>query len=309
MPIQGIPVRSRMDIQQIKEFITLAKILNLSRAAEILYMSQPTLSRHLAEIERELATGLFTRTKQEMVLTPAGSSFLEDAKKIVEIYDRAIENIKAVNGDVPRNLGVGILYYQTGRLLDKISLFKHAYPFVTMSFVSATPNEIIDRILDGSIDVGETMNVEFKNSRLLEFFDLYTEPLAVMVNQKHPLAERKSVSAAELHEQTFVNVNDAFYAGYFRAVRKCFARYGLDVKDPLPVDDYEMMLLSVQVGQGIAVVTKNMTRYPRENCAYIDIENDNFLVTRSIAYRRDNTNPMLARFVELFKGDAKKRSF
>ncbi|ATW26568.1 LysR family transcriptional regulator [Candidatus Formimonas warabiya] len=288
-----------MDLDYIREFVVLSKTLNFSKAAEILHMSQPTLSRHLICLEEEVGTSLILRTKRTVKLTEAGKAFLDKAIEIVAQYDSSIKAVKQIDVAHKRKLGLGLLYYQKEFFLEKIEMFKLKYPDVILNFVAGTPNELLKEVFDGNIDVCATMHVDFKNSDLLKFVDLYTEPLIVMVSLKHALSKQKSIQISDLANEIFVSVDDDFYRGYFEYIRGLCRTNGVHIANPILVPNYEMMLLTAQAGAGIAILTTNMKRH-LTNCAVLEIENDNFAIARCLAYRSNNTNTVTQLFLSLF---------
>ncbi|MBQ3302799.1 MAG: LysR family transcriptional regulator [Eggerthellaceae bacterium] len=83
-----------MNIDYIREFIVLAETLNFTKAASRLYCSQPALSKHIAAIEHELGAELVERGEGRVALTPIGSIYLDEARRIVRDYDRSLAIIE-----------------------------------------------------------------------------------------------------------------------------------------------------------------------------------------------------------------------
>lgn len=96
----------RMDI--LKEFTSLARNLNFSTTARELYITQSTLGKHIALLEKELGAVLFARDSHKVELTEAGTLFLEDAAPIVRAYDLALEHLDAYKNRTPSRLRVGM---------------------------------------------------------------------------------------------------------------------------------------------------------------------------------------------------------
>ncbi len=82
-----------MDFRQLEAFVNVARYKNFSRAGKALYLSQPTISLHISNLEKELSTPLFDRTSKEVNLTPAGIEFLNYALDMINMKNRAIHNI------------------------------------------------------------------------------------------------------------------------------------------------------------------------------------------------------------------------
>ena len=86
-----------MDINRLNEFITLATLLNYSKAANQLYLTQPALSRHIHDLEQTLGTQLFIRDTHNVHLTSVGEIFLKEAQEIIQRYNHALDLIKEVS--------------------------------------------------------------------------------------------------------------------------------------------------------------------------------------------------------------------
>ena len=93
-----------MDINRLNEFITLATLLNYSKAANQLYLTQPALSRHIHDLEQTLGTQLFIRDTHNVHLTSVGEIFLKEAQEIIQRYNHALDLIKEVNHTYRGNL-------------------------------------------------------------------------------------------------------------------------------------------------------------------------------------------------------------
>ncbi len=84
-----------MELRHLRYFVAVADELNVRRAAQILHVSQPPLSRQIHDLEDELETKLFDRCKQKLALTPAGETFLKEARQILSQVQRAVQLAKA----------------------------------------------------------------------------------------------------------------------------------------------------------------------------------------------------------------------
>lgn len=289
-----------MEMDYLREYIVLGKLLNFSKTADFLYVSQPSLSRHIASLEDEVGVCLLHRTTHAVQLTQSGKDFLKTAINIVDQYDQSIEKLKAANNGLEKTLGVGILYYQKELILDKIENLKKIDPNIKLHYLAGTPNEILNAIFKEQIDIGATMHVGFDNYELLEFYDLHTEKLVLMVSNDHPLANRGHISIAELKNELFVCVDDNFYKGYLSYIIDLWKPYGFEPRLIKLVEDYETMLLTIQLGPGFAIITTNMKEKGNLNCTFLDIDNEDFMITRSLTYKSDNTNPLIPLFIDLF---------
>lgn len=97
-----------MDINRLNEFITLATLLNYSKAANQLYLTQPALSRHIHDLEQTLGTQLFIRDTHNVHLTSIGEIFLSEAQEIVARYNHALKLVHEVSSSFKGELKIGL---------------------------------------------------------------------------------------------------------------------------------------------------------------------------------------------------------
>lgn len=288
-----------MKIQYLREFVMLAHLLNFGKAAKKLYLTQPVLSRHIMALENEIGSTLFVRNTQNVHLTEDGRIFLREIEQIVKRYDATIERLhsKTKGG----SLGIGMLYYSKELLIPALNLFRESFPDVHLHFLSKTPGEIVNALMADEIDVGNLLRVQFECSDQFHFKDIYQEPMILMVNSTHRFAARKSVSVKELIDERFVNVSDIFFKGYFNYIRGKLRIHDVEI-DPEPylVQDYESLLLAVQSGTGIAILSHNMKKQKIPCSTYVDLEESDIVIRRCLAYKTSNNNPTVPHFMRLF---------
>jgi len=162
-----------MDFKQIEAFISVARFKSFSKAANTIFLSQPTISSHIASLERELNVQLFDRTSKEVYLTPAGKSFLEYAIDIVNTRNNAISNLSNFNTIISGKLNLSASTTPCNSLVpDLIKNFSHLYPDVRFNITEESSGNIIKDILDLRCEiaiVGTTIkNHKIKSYKLTE---------------------------------------------------------------------------------------------------------------------------------------------
>jgi DNA-binding transcriptional LysR family regulator len=162
-----------MDFKQIEAFISVAKFKSFSKAASTIFLSQPTISSHIASLERELNIQLFDRTSKEVYLTPASKSFLEYAINIVNTRNNAISNISNFNTIISGKLNLSASTTPCNSLVpDLIKKFSNLYPDVRFNITEESSGNIIKEILDLHCEiaiVGTTIkNCKIKSYKLME---------------------------------------------------------------------------------------------------------------------------------------------
>lgn len=286
-----------MKIQYFREFVFLAQTRNFTKTANLLYISQPVLSKHMFCLEEEIGFKLISHTNP-MQLTKAGEYFLKGVKPILAELDSVLDKAKRIDGGYTGNLGIGMLYYTKFIITPTVLKFTQRFPHIKHHYWVRTPNEIINAVLDRSVDIGCVMNVIDNADDVLSTFNLYNEPMGIVVGLDHPLAHKKCISIAEVREENFVNINDNYFYGYFNHFNKQVKKYSLSFKPGTLVPTYEDFLLSVQFNQGIGITSRSIKGEVQSRMCYIDLEEDDLFFTRTIIYRKDNKNKAISLFLE-----------
>jgi len=190
-----------MDLYQIRYFLTIAETGNFSRAAERLYLSQPSLSTGIKKLEQELGVSLFERGGRRTVLTQAGRSFLEKATIIMAQYQAAMNELKGFHEQPIFRLGV-LTTIRASELADLVSRFQQDYPSVTIELRDSTQEKLREWLEQGEIDVVLTVLGEREDPQTS--IVLFSQSLSLAVPLSHPFSCRTSVRLAELDGQPFI---------------------------------------------------------------------------------------------------------
>lgn len=183
-----------MEILQLRYFYTVARTLNISRAAHIHGIPQPAMSRTISRLEVELNTQLFTREKNHLALTKAGQRFYEEISRSLDHLDRGINALE----EQPKELSGELRLFATIHrmtLIDCMVDFRAKYPKVTYSVVN-NPNA------EGNFDLciaDENLECRFDSKCLL-----LNEPMSIAVPRKNPLAQKKVLTIQDLRGVPFI---------------------------------------------------------------------------------------------------------
>lgn len=192
-----------MDLHVLENFLVVAEMGNITRAAERLHISQPTISRQLMELERELGKTLLHRTNKSIRLTPDGMLFRETARDMLSLYQKAKETNtenKELIGDI--YLGAGETE-SFGFLAEKIKAFRILHPKVCFHIFSENAERICENIDKGILDFGFIMRSSHTENYDFIAFDL-KERWGVLVRQSHPLTDKGLISASDLRKETLI---------------------------------------------------------------------------------------------------------
>ncbi|MCQ2558419.1 MAG: LysR family transcriptional regulator [Oscillospiraceae bacterium] len=177
-----------MELRTLKYFNVVAKELNITHAAQKLNMSQPPLSNQIAGLEEELGVQLFIRGKRHLQLTEAGSLLYRRSVQILDMVDRAKQEITALSTGISGTISIGLVEGRPPFLVARwITGFRDEYPSVQYNLWNGSGDDVIDRLRKGLVDIA-VVAVPY-NSEQYAGFCVGREPWAAFIPAKHPLAQ------------------------------------------------------------------------------------------------------------------------
>lgn len=193
-----------MEIRVLKYFLTVAREQNITRAAETLHMTQPTLSRQLAALEEELGTTLFVRGNRNITLTEAGILLKRRALEILNLEEKTIEELRNHEELVEGSVTIGCGEFGAVESLSRIcEAYRAKYPKVQIKLHTATADIIQDMMKQGLVDIGLLMEPvdtsEFEYIRLPE-----ADSWVVTMKPDDPMAQKDAVTRDDLLDKPLI---------------------------------------------------------------------------------------------------------
>lgn len=189
-----------IDLYLLRYFLAVVETGSFTRAAERVFVTQPTLSSGIKKLEAELGTTLFDRSSKRVFLTDAGIRFLPRAKAILHECNLAMEAVRAVE-EVPV-LRLGLLGTLGNRQVEAfVSGYRERGPKVTLEIYDGTEQELLNRLDDRSLDYAISI---WRGDDGHGATRLGGEPYVFILPRDHKLADRDSLSATDLFEERMI---------------------------------------------------------------------------------------------------------
>lgn len=187
-----------MELRVLNYFLMVAREENITKAAQLLHVTQPTLSRQLMQLEEELGVQLFHRGKHSVTLTEDGMLLRRRPQEITSLSEKTIAEFKNKEEEASGEIFIGCGETRSMSILsDNIKRFREIYPLVQFHIYSATADDIKERLEKGLLDIG--LLTEPVDISKYEFVRMpYKERWGVLVNSDSQLYEKESVSPTEL---------------------------------------------------------------------------------------------------------------
>ncbi len=187
-----------MDIRVLRYFLAVAREQSYSVAAERLFLSQPTLSRQIKELEEELGKTLFIRSNKVVTLTEEGMILRKRAEEIVELLDKTEQEVRHSNDVVSGKVFIGAgETYAIKLIADTAQRLQENYPDISYSLYSGDGTDVLERLDKGLIDFGIVFQ-EVDTSRYEHIEIPLKDRFGVLMRRDFPLAERDSISLSDL---------------------------------------------------------------------------------------------------------------
>lgn len=188
-------------LRQLRIFITVAETLHMSEAARRLYLSQPTVSQTVSELEKEFDAVFFERTSKYLRLTAKGATFREYAQQVVDSYDRLNSTMKDVRPIRELRVGATITIGNT-MLAEILENMRQLYPDIRPRLLVENTQRLENRLLHNEVDIALIEGI-VTNDKIAKL-PLAEDALEVICARAHPLWGRKQVEAGALRNQDFI---------------------------------------------------------------------------------------------------------
>ncbi len=241
---------SGIQLVQVEGFLEVARRGSVSRAAEALFITQPTLTARLQGLERELGTPLFLRTPHGMRLTDAGRAWIPFAERalraLVDGRDALEQVMSATAGHLMIAAAPAISTYVLPQLLEQ---FVAAHPRVEVSVRTGHSENVVELVLHDEVQIGLGRAIHHPDLELRPF---HTEDLVLVCAPDHPFTKRSSVAMAEVAGQKPIMFDRT--SSYYEITQATFLSKGVSLRGLMELDSIEAVKKMVERGLGIALL-------------------------------------------------------
>lgn len=299
-----------MTLDLLREYIVFAKHLNFSRAAAELSMTQSTLSKHVAALEKELGF-LVVERGRELRFTAQGKAFLESAQKVVHLYD---DELAALQAQFASNAEPVLLYESLSRWTE----FLDSLDDVPFSFAEMKSGEsIIEGVTKGRMDVGFghdlSIDADLQASaeeRGIDIVPITAMPMGLLLSRDNELARLETLGRDDLRSRTFAVLDGSFFDENNAFIPALFGR-DLDLRFSItPISGSLANVDHLQLGDEILLYDRETLRALCERrqdlTMFETLDGIPIEVPIALYCRRDDPNPNVSRFVERARAFFKK---
>lgn len=188
-------------LRQLETFITVAEYKKMSEAAKNLYVSQPTVSQIISDLEKEYGVTLFERQPKSLEITPAGLLLLSSAQEILSIHTQLEQSMRNIHSMRPLRVGATLTIGNT-MMGTMIETLLQAHPDIDVSVFIDNTRMIEHRLIHNELDIALVEGIIIREEILTE--PVLDDTLKIICGSKHPFAGRNSIAIEELRDQPFI---------------------------------------------------------------------------------------------------------
>ena len=255
-----------MDTQSLNAFLAVAETESFSLAAQRLHLTQPAISKRIANLEDSLNSQLFDRLPRKVILTPAGEALLPKAKHIIAELLEIKTELANLSGDISGTLRIGTSHHiGLHHLPHLLRQFHTSYPQVKLAMQFLGSEAACEALAHGELDIAFA-TLPLENHPKLEMQAVWRDPLSFVCSRTHPLSKLKKPFLSDLTQ--FEAILPESNTVTFEIIENAFKREGLSLQTALPsrhretismMSSYmETIKMMASVGLGWAVLPEHM---------------------------------------------------
>lgn len=256
-----------MDLRNLQYFLEVVRHNSFTKAAQALYITQPTISKMIQNLEKELGVVLFERVGKRVELTDAGEVLLQQAQTMVKSFENMTSQLNDLTELRKGRIRIGLPPMIGASFFPKvIGSFQDRYPGITLKLFEDGAKKVEEDVGAGVLDIGVALLPT--NEDVFDYFSFVKERLLLVVHPSHRLADREEVSLIDLEEEKFLLYREDF-ALHNRIIAECL-RAGFQPNVIHKSSQWDFISEMVAANLGIALL-------PETICSDLDPDRFRFI--------------------------------
>ena len=297
LPSIGMLPASNFDLRQARAFVFVADELHFGRAASRLFVSQPSISRSVRNLEESLGVTLLERSTRRVRLTVAGSAFAEECRLAFGHLNRAVSAAHSASEGNEGLLRVGYMDFAVnGRLPTILQNFRADNPRIAIELLYLPTAMQHAALLDGRIDIGFMIG-EFHSPNVSNML-VAQEDFVALLPERHRLASAQGVRLSDLREESFIVGDEASYSSFRARMFAVCQAAGFFPKIVQQAPNTSGILGLVAAGMGVALMGGSARNLSRAGVVVKTLSDVTETISTSAVWVSGDTSPVLNRFTK-----------
>lgn len=295
-----------MELFELRYALMLSECQNFSRAAEKLFITQPTLSQQIRKLESELGFPLFIRDSRKVVPTIAGERFLEHTTKIIEEYESLQKEVQSIKNMLEGKITFGTSPISSPFISEGIPLFLAKFPQAVFTLLEKNDPDLIDMTARNEIDLAVVSLPHTHVHRdKLRMIPIQEECVCVVLKKGHPLAVQEEVTLEEL--MPYKLIFSSRRAGLRKIVFSAFKEHGLTPQDTLELTSSEARFPLIMGGAIALALSEQNEWFSHKDLVRIPLAPRIYSTFSLILSKEKHSSFVLDGLIQIMLKEAKKR--
>jgi len=284
-----------LDLGQVRCFVAAATELNFRRAAALLNMTQPPLSRQIHLLEENLGVKLFERIGRTVKLTTEGHVFLADASRLLNLSEQAESAVRRASKGKTGRVRIGFTGAAGYELIPEVLVAaRRELPDIDVVLLELISVAQIEAFAANAIDLGFLRPLPSRQK--LEFQLVDREPLIVALPAGHALCGHEQIALRQLDQQPFIMHSPTHGKYFYERIMGMLAAEEVNPHFTQYIDQTPTILSLVRAGLGVGILPASAQRFHYDNVEFRLIANHSVQAEMSMAWRADQDNPAVTAF-------------
>jgi len=289
---------NQIEHRHLRYFLAVAEELHFRKAAEKLFISQPGLSRQIKQMEQDLGVTLFERNNRRVALTKTGDYLQKELQINLKNLEDILAHSKLIHHGKEGHLTLGFVGSAMLQIIPAIlKQFNSKFPKVMFKLEEMDNQKQIEGLLSQEIDVG-FVRLE-RVPRSLEIHTVLKETFCLVLPKNHPVNKRNFKNLSQFKDSPFILFDPEYSASYYEKVMQIFDGCGF-----APIISHNTIHASsiyklVENNLGVSIVPKSLQFGYDMNVKFIELDAIPQRAFLSIAWSKNNRNPMLQNILQL----------
>lgn len=217
-----------ISFQQINAFLAVAKHMNMTKAAESIYVTQPLLSQKISALEDEIGVQLFTRKQRRLLITPAGQYLYENWSSIINSIEDNVETARLIQEREEKSINISFCYgISIQKMIKIVNCLREKNPNLKITCQSMEIFQMRNELLEHRTDIAIAPNYDLDNFEgSIQHVPILDCRIKTIVGKAHPLAERNSLDWSDLKDRNILCQPASKTGGYERCITNICQLYG-----------------------------------------------------------------------------------
>jgi len=294
-----------MELRHLKYFLAVAEELNFTKASEKLFISQPPLSRQIAELEEELQAKLFIRNNKKVELTEAGKYFEKEVKTLFQDLERISLKTKKIAENVSGEFRIAyISSIYSAVISDLIKHLKSQFPYVNFKLFEVSTTKQITALEQGKIEMG-IIRSPIQSPKIKAHL-WFQDGFSIVFN-KNMIQLKSEKDILDLRDETFVFFNKDYAPHYHEVLLELCAFYGFTPKIIHEANNINSIVQLVKNGLGISIVPSNIAKNNQDSeIGFIELKKVNLFTDVSLITLKEDDSEITKTAVAFLLNFSKK---